>query len=150
MAGILFVRAEAPSLKRAGVLGVFVDEVKVGEVRQGGAARFTVEAGPHTVRTRARGGRSNAVAVEVAEGAELALTSFSTGLSLLTAVLPVLGPLSQIPGLVFRLRAEGEDVAPRRPSAEAEEDAVYDDGSGRPWWESDPKLAKRYGKSTAS
>ncbi|TWF90962.1 hypothetical protein FHX73_1274 [Kitasatospora viridis] len=136
------VWAEAPPLRTAGELTVVIDGAKAGTVMQGTAAPFPLAPGRHTVRVGARGWRSNTSTVEVAEGGTVRLAVFSTGLSTMGAILPVLGLLGLIPGLIYRLRPLSE--APAAESVAAAEEASAATGSGL-WWESDPKLAKRYG-----
>ncbi|MFC6593869.1 hypothetical protein [Kitasatospora paranensis] len=150
MTGTLVVRAEQALMGRARPLGVFVDGVRVAEVVRGGVARITVEPGRHEVRTGRGRLRSNSVAVDVREGAEFVVTAFGTGYEILIAVVPVLGLLGLAPGVVLRLRAEGDDVVPRGPGPEDARDAEQGAGAGGLWWESDPQLAKRYRKSGAS
>lgn len=147
MAAVIMVFAEAPSLGRAGKLGVVIDGHKVGPVRQGETAEFTVEPGPHTVRVTGRGSRSNAVNVTVTSGGTYRIVSSGTGLHVVAAMVPLFGLiLWAFPGLVFRLRIHDPSPAP----APAPVDHVSDGDAGGPtglWWESDPVLAKRYRKS---
>ncbi|MDH6113128.1 hypothetical protein P3T36_005607 [Kitasatospora sp. MAP12-15] len=141
--GELFIRTEAPALGKAWLLGVFVDGVRVGKVRQGESGRFAVEPGTRSVRVGVGGGRSNTITVEVGEGAPCPVTAYNTGYSMMVTIVPlILGVLAFIPGFVFRLRAGV--VAP----AVVPEESVQ--GPAGLWWESDPKLAKRYGKSGTS
>ncbi|SCE50958.1 hypothetical protein GA0115240_172021 [Streptomyces sp. DvalAA-14] len=143
MAGILAVLAEAPPLRRAGNLSVVVDGHKVGPVRQGEVAEFTVEPGPHSVRVTAGGNRSNAVAVTVTDGERCRIVSSSTGLGLV-AIVPLLGLiLMLIPGSIFRLRPH---VQRRAPAPAGQGSSGHEGGSTGLWWESDPVLAKRYRK----
>ncbi|MFD9128273.1 hypothetical protein [Kitasatospora sp. NPDC059571] len=173
MTGTILVHAEPAGLGRAGVLGVVVDGVAVGEVRQGGAARFAVAAGTHTVRvTTMDRARSNTVTVELTEGQEFVVTVRGTGLAI-AVLLPVvtvtaapvalvLGAivllgvlLVALPGLLFRVRADGvrelrpaaenEGRAERRAGAPEGVDAEPGEGGGTGlWWESDPAFAKRF------
>jgi hypothetical protein len=135
------VWAEAPPLRRAGKLEVVIDGDKVGPVRQGEVAEFTAEPGPHTVRVSGGGSRSNTVAVTVAEGETCRLVTSSTGLSVVGAIVPVLGlVLGLVPGSIFRLRAHA-----KRPATAPAPAARAGEGSANGlWWESDPVLAKRF------
>ncbi|WP_327289503.1 hypothetical protein [Streptomyces sp. NBC_01198] len=146
MAGVVAVWAEAPPLRKAGKLGVVIDGQRVGEVRQGEAAEFSVEPGSHTVRVAAGGSRSNTLTVSVDEGATCRLVNKSTGLSVAAAIVPVLGLVMMVcPGLVFRLRVHD----PRPVSAPVTGGAPAPAAAAGLWWESDPVLAKRYGKASA-
>ncbi|MFC1416644.1 hypothetical protein [Streptacidiphilus cavernicola] len=144
MAGAVFIRTEAPSLSKAGKLDVLVDGELVGTIKQGHAERFPVTPGPHTVRVGSGAGRSNVLTVEVPEDGTARLSAFSTGFALLVAVLPLLYVVCFIPGLVNRLRAEADLDLPDPATA-----ADGAPGSGL-WWESDPKLAKRFRNTDAS
>ncbi|SHL67193.1 hypothetical protein [Actinacidiphila paucisporea] len=148
MAAVLVVLAEARPFGRAGKLGVVIDGHKVGPVRQGETAEFTVEPGPHTVRVTGGGNRSNTVDITVTDGEKYRIVSSSTGLFMAAAMVPLLALiLWAFPGLVFRLRIHD----PRPVQAPAPEDRASEGDMGGPtgpWWESDPVLAKRYGKST--
>lgn len=142
MAGEMVIRAEAPPLRTAGTLGVVVDGERVGEVKQGGVARFPLDPGPHTVRVTVKGGRSKDVAFEMPEEGAFRIEVTSTGMSLLVGILPILYPLSFIPGFAHQVTARG--VAPADVPAQAE---AADPGEAAPnglWWQSDPKLAKRF------
>lgn len=150
MAGVVAVWAEAPPLRRAGKLNVVIDGHRVGPVRQGEAAEFTVEPGAHTVRVTAGGSRSNAVAVTVTDGETCRIASSSTGLGAVAAVVPLLGLiLGWIPGLIFHLRTHDPRPAPEPEPALEPAGPVSDGDAGGStglWWESDPVLAKRYRK----
>ncbi|MFJ3641563.1 hypothetical protein ACIPRD_17620 [Streptomyces sp. NPDC090108] len=163
MTGTIAVYAHPPRFRRGGVFAVAVDGVTAGHVRQGEAARFPVTPGTHTVRILAKDRtRSNTVTVDVVEGRDFLVTTRSTGLIagfLIPLVLGFSFPYAYtlgallllgaacwaVPGLLFRVRAEG--VHERRT-------ARSDTGTGTPagndapagnglWWESDPVLAKR-------
>ncbi|WP_395298320.1 hypothetical protein ACF9IK_36325 [Kitasatospora hibisci] len=160
------VRAELPGLGRAGTMGVAVDGVRAGVVRQGEAAHFPVSAGTHTVQVTAKDRtRSNTVTVEVADGGEALVTSRGTGLGV-ALVLPVLAGIAVppvfvvativllgavlyvLPGVMFRVRAEGDPTL-RTASpvpAEATVGGADADGGNGLWWEADPALAKRFAK----
>lgn len=129
------------------MLGVVIDGRKVGPVRQGEIAEFTVEPGPHTVRVTGGGSRSNAVDVTAIDGGKYRIVTSGTGLGMVAAMVPLLGLLLwAFPGLVFRLRIHD----PRPAPAPVPVDHVSDGDAGGPtglWWESDPVLAKRYRKS---
>jgi hypothetical protein len=158
MTGTVVVYAEPPMLRRAGTFGVAVDGVEVGKVKQGSAARFPVAAGTHTVRVLAKDrSRSNAVTVQVVEDRAFVVTARSTGLQI-AVLLPLLAGIAvprvyvmagvlligalfyAVPGLVFRVRADGD---PERRTVQPAEAAPAETGL---WWESDPALAKRYRK----
>lgn len=147
MTAVVVVLAEAPPFGRAGKLGVVIDGHKVGLVRQGETAEFTVGSGRHTVRVTGGGSRSNAVDLTATDDGKYRLVSSGTGLSVAAAMVPLLGlVLWAFPGLVFRLRIH--DPGPAQAPAPA--DHVNDGDTGGPtglWWESDPVLAKRYRKS---
>ncbi|MFC5888617.1 hypothetical protein ACFP0N_26975 [Kitasatospora aburaviensis] len=170
MAGTIVVRAELPGLGRAGTMGVVVDGARAGSVGQGEAAHFPVPAGTHTVQVTAKDRtRSNTVTVEVADGGEALVTSRGTGLGV-ALVLPVLAGIAvpplfvvatilllgavlyALPGVLFRVRAEG-DPAPRTAApgpAEATAAGPAADGAANSlWWESDPALAKRFAKKNS-
>ncbi|GAA2827095.1 hypothetical protein GCM10010441_59400 [Kitasatospora paracochleata] len=168
MAGTIVVHAEPPGMNRARTLAVVVDGVAVGEVRQGDTARFEVPAGTRAVRVVAKDRTgSNTVPVEVAEGRDCRVTARGTGLGA-TLLLPLVAGfavppifavvtimvvgavLYAVPGLLFRVRAEGDAepgpaVAPPGPAAAA----AAEPGAGL-WWESDPALAKRFAKRSES
>jgi hypothetical protein len=143
------VWAEAPPLRRAGKLNVVVDGRKAGTVKQGEAAEFAVEPGPHTVRVSAGGSRSRTVAVTVAEGETCRLACTGTGLGVAAAVVPLLGLiLGLIPGLVFRLGIHPPRPAPTPPPDDADTGTGTGTGASNGlWWESDPALAKRLRKA---
>ncbi|MGC0316007.1 hypothetical protein [Kitasatospora acidiphila] len=178
--GTIAVYAEPPGIGRAGKFWVVIDGVRVGRVRQGDAMRFAVAAGTHTVRVGSgdRTTRSNAVAVEVAEGGESLVAARSTGLKfallvpfLAGVVVPrvyVLGfvvllaaVFAAVPGVLFRVAVQslpepGSAGPATQPAADGEPVAVGAavgeaavGGSGL-WWESDPALAKRYRKAADS
>jgi hypothetical protein len=67
VAAVVVVHAEARPFGRAGKLSVVIDGQKVGPVRQGETAEFTVEPGPHTVRVTGGGYRSNRVDITATE-----------------------------------------------------------------------------------
>jgi len=145
---VVTVLAEAPPFGKAGKLGVVIDGHKVGPVRQGEIAQFTVEPGLHTVRVTGGGSRSNAVEITATDGGEYRMVSSGTGLGVVAAVVPLLGlVLWAFPGLVFRLRTH--DPRPVPAPAPAPVDQVSDGAAGQTglWWESDPVLARRYRKS---
>lgn len=148
MAGVVVVRTEAPPLRRAGTLDVLVDGELVGTIKQGRSDRFEVAPGPHTVRVGAGISRSNTLTVEVAEGGAHWVSAYGTGFALLAAVLPLLYVVCVIPGLVFRLRPEDDVTVPAEPLPPTA--AGGDATSTGLWWESDPKLAKRFRKSGTS
>ncbi|MBF9068951.1 hypothetical protein [Streptacidiphilus fuscans] len=145
MAGEMVIRAEAPPLRTASVLGVLVDGERVGEVKQGSLARFPLDAGSHTVRVTAKGGRSNDVVIEMPEEGAYRVQVTSTGMSLLVGILPFLYVVfGFVPGLLMRVVAQGV-VAEGTPSQAAAE--AVDPGEAAPnglWWQADPKLAKRF------
>ncbi|WP_330460645.1 hypothetical protein OIB37_29460 [Streptomyces sp. NBC_00820] len=166
MTGTIAVYAEPPRLRRGGTFKVAIDGVTVGQVRQGDAARFPVAAGRHTVRVLAKDRtRSNTVTVDVAENQDFLVTTRSTGLMVATllpflagaafphlyvigAVLLIAAVFYAVPGLLFRVRADG-DTERRASRASGETADELPNGSGL-WWESDPVLAKRYRKDSAS
>ncbi len=174
MAGTIEVYAAPPGIRRAtGMFGVVVDGVRVGRVRHGGAARFQVAAGTHTVRVTAKDRtRSNTVTVEVIEGRELRITARGTGLAV-AALLPVLAGIAvslvyvlatvlltgalfyAVPGLLFRVRVDDRGVPGTSPAADAVHalaagSAREEDAAAGLWWESDPVLAKRFRKGADS
>jgi hypothetical protein len=147
--GVVAVSAEAPPLRRAGKLGVVIDGHRVGEVKQGEVAEFSVEPGSHTVRVGAGGSRSNTLTVTVHDGATRQVVHTGTGLGTVALMVPLLGAvMALIPGAAFRLRVHH----PRPASATApagREDGAATGGSVGLWWESDPVLARRYRKASA-
>ncbi|MFF0296860.1 hypothetical protein ACFYST_22430 [Kitasatospora sp. NPDC004614] len=165
MTGTIVVRAEQPGIGRAGNFIVVVDGAKVGQVRQGESARFPATVGTHQVQVTGKDRTSsNTVTVEVAEDRDFLVTARGTGLRVAlllpvlagTAVPPVFAAASLlvlgavfflVPGLMFRVRAEGEPEL--RPLREAAAGAEASDGNGL-WWESDPVLAKRFRKGADS
>lgn len=178
MTGTVVVHAERPFLALwRGSFGVEIDGVRVGSVRQGALARFPVPAGVHTVRLAAWDRtRSNTVAVEVGEDREFLVTARGSGLRFAFAALP-LARAAQIPwyyvsavalamaavvwtvpGLLFRVQAVGDSYLPADPAdpadratRPAEPAGPEEEHSGNGlWWESDPALAKRFRKDTAS
>lgn len=152
MSGRVLVWAQAPPLRRAGKLTVVIDGAQVGQVKQGEVAPFTVEPGMHTVRVGVGSGRSNTVTVNVADGGTSRVANYSTGLSWVAAMIPLLGlVLVQIPGLIFRLQVQAPQPEPAQPTQPAQEPAreapaegSVSSGSTGLWWESDPVLSKRY------
>ncbi|WP_405582162.1 hypothetical protein [Streptomyces sp. NBC_01190] len=149
MTGVVAVLAEAPPLRRAGKLGVVIDGQRVGEVRQGEIAQFSVEPGSHTVRVGSGGSRSNTLTVAVHDGATCRVVNSSTGLGTAAAIVPLLGVvMALIPGVVFRLRVHDPRPA-SAPAPGSREDGAATGGSVGLWWESDPVLAKRYRKASA-
>lgn len=145
MAGLVVLFAEAPPFGRTGKLGVVIDGHKVGPVRQGETAEFTVEPGPHTVRVTGGGSRSNTVDVTVTDGGTYKIASSATGLGVVAAMVPLLGLiLWAFPGLAFRLRIHDPRPAPAPVTPSSDGDASGPTGL---WWESDPVLAKRYRKN---
>ncbi|MEW2624970.1 hypothetical protein [Streptomyces sp. NPDC048106] len=165
MTGTVVVHAEPPALRRAGKFGVVVDGVKVGQVRQGDTARFTVPAGPHTVQIATKDRtRSNTVTVNAVEGQDFLVTVRSTGLGI-AFLFPVLAAVAvpgyyvigavlltgalfhAVPGLLFRVRADG---VPELRAAEAVLTSEETQGGMGLWWESDPVLAKRFRKDADS
>ncbi|MFF2078012.1 hypothetical protein ACFVXG_25050 [Kitasatospora sp. NPDC058162] len=170
MTGTVVVHAERPFLALwRGSFGVEIDGVRVGSVRQGALARFPVPAGVHTVRLAAWDRtRSNTVAVEVGEDREFLVTARGSGLRFAFAALP-LARAAQIPwyyvsavalamaavfwavpGLRFRVRAVGDSYLPADRTAESAGLPEEEHGGNGLWWESDPALAKRFRKDTAS
>ncbi|MEY9844670.1 hypothetical protein [Streptacidiphilus sp. MAP5-3] len=143
MAGEMVIRAEAPPLRTAGTLAVLVDGERVGEVKQGGVARFPLDPGPHTVRVAVKGSRSKDVAFEMPEEGAYRVDVTSTGMSLLVGILPFFYPLGFIPGLLHQVTARG--VAPAQVPAQAAEAVVSGEQAHNGlWWQADPKLAKRF------
>ncbi|MFI9366771.1 hypothetical protein ACIG5E_37865 [Kitasatospora sp. NPDC053057] len=173
MTGTVVVHAEPPLIAlRKGWYWVVIDGVRVGGVKQGGTARFPVPAGTHTVRISAWDRtRSNAVTVEVGEDREFLVTGRGTGsrwvllvpslahyamipwYCIAAVMLPMYAALWAVPGLMFRVRAVGDSALPSaepaRP-AEPADPAGKEHGGNGLWWESDPALAKRFRKNTAS
>lgn len=146
MAAVIVVLAEARPFGRAGKLGVVIDGRKAGPVLQGETAQFTVAPGPHTVRVTGGGNRSNTVEITATDGAEYRLVNSHTGLTMAAAMVPLLAlVLWAFPGTVFRLRIH--DPRPAQVPAPVDRASEPDpDGPTGLWWESDPVLAKRYGK----
>ncbi|MFC8448697.1 hypothetical protein [Kitasatospora sp. NPDC057223] len=178
MAGTVAVHAEPPGLGRAGTFGVVVDGVRVGHVKQGTTARFPVAAGVHTVRVTAKDRTpSNTVTVEVLESRDTRVTARGTGLGV-ALLIPVLAGIAVpgiyvvgfvlltgalfrvVPGLLFRVRADSDpelrtapDPTPATPAVlavPAGDAAGEQHGGTGLWWESDPALAKRFGRRSAS
>lgn len=149
MTGVVAVLAEASPLRRAGKLGVVIDGHRVGEVRQGEVAHFSVEPGSHTVRVGSGGSRSNTVTVAVHAGATCRVVNAGTGLGTAVAVVPFLGVvMALVSGAVFRLRVHDPRPA-SGPALGGREDGAATGGSVGLWWESDPVLARRYRKASA-
>jgi hypothetical protein len=150
MSGVILVRADPPViwLRRAGKLWVVIDGVRVGQVKQGSFARFPVEPGRHDIRVSGGGNRSKTVAVDVQDGKTCRVVAGGGEMSLLVSVVPILGILGVIPGLVFRVRVE-EDEEPVARAADAASVPGAGSSNGL-WWESDPKLAKRFQKHAES
>ncbi|RKE05073.1 hypothetical protein [Streptomyces sp. TLI_171] len=167
MTGTIVVHAEQPGLGRAGTFGVVVDGVKVGRVKQGESAQFPASAGAHLVRVTAKDRtRSNTVSVEVAEGRDCSVTARGTGLGV-ALVLPLLAGIAvppvfaiagilllgavffAVPGLMFRVRADGAPETEGGVPHSARADTEDAEGAGL-WWESDPALAKRFQKGSGS
>lgn len=144
MAGEMVIRAEAPPLRTAGMLGVVVDGERVGEVKQGGSARFPLGPGQHTVSVTSRGGRSKDVTFEMPEEEGVYQVDVtSTGMSLCLAIMPLFYPLGFIPGMLFQItgRRVVEANVPAQPSPTAPAGEEAPNGL---WWQADPKLAKRF------
>lgn len=170
MTGTILVYAEPAVFRRAGTLGVIVDGVKAGRVRQGTAARFPVAAGTHTVRVAARGRiRSTTVTVEVPEGRDSLVTARGTGLAVALLLPPVAGAtvpgpyvmgsvlligvlFNAFPGLLFRVRADGAPEPRTARDDRTARDRAGDEENGGTglWWETDPALAKRFRKGAGS
>jgi len=168
MTGTVVVYAEPPGIRRAWTFGVFIDGVKVGQVKQGTAARFPVAAGTHTFRVTAKDRTSsNTVTVEVVEGRNFLVTARGTGLTA-ALLLPFLAGIAvpgfyvmavvlltgalfyAVPGLLFRVRADGDhELRTVRDTQAAEAGEEEHSGTGL-WWESDPALAKRFRKGADS
>lgn len=165
MTGTVVVHADQPGLGRAGTLSVVIDDVTVGQVEQGGTARFPTAVGTHTVRVVGKDRtRSNTVTVESAEGQDFLVTAQGTGLKA-AVLLPLLAGISvpglyvvgcmlligvlfyAVPGLLFRVRAVGGPGLRNAEGVRAEEAAEAHAGAGL-WWETDPALAKRFRKSS--
>ncbi|ARP70003.1 hypothetical protein LK07_09645 [Streptomyces pluripotens] len=169
MSGTVVVHAEPPGgIRRAGTFRVVVDGVKAGQVKQGTTVRLPVPAGTHTVRVTGRDRtRSNTVTVEVAEGRDVLVTARGTGmvaflalpfmvgaalprgyglaLFLLTAVV-----VFAVPGLMFRVRDDGDPELRTTRPAPADGAGEEEHGGIGLWWESDPVLAKRFRRSSGS
>ncbi|MBD0692944.1 hypothetical protein [Streptomyces sp. CBMA123] len=170
MTATVVVHAEPPLVAlRRGCLGVEIDGVPVGKVKQGAIARFPVPAGTHTVRlTTWDRTRSNTVTVEAVEDREFLLTGRATGYGFAFLVVPLVRATMipwpyaavllllmvavfwSVPGLLFRLRAVGDSLLPSARGAEPARPAEEGSADSGLWWESDPALAKRFGKNAAS
>ena len=138
MAGAVTVCvAELTPFRRGARVGITVDGVRLGRVRQGQAQRLLLAPGVHTLRVAGLWGRSNVVDIDVEEGTEHRFTAVSTGAwtffvatatfmfgfflfvpgvgTAYLAVVATMGLLALAPGAVFRVRAAIAPMAGDQP-----------------------------------